>query len=107
VAANRDVSELDPELQQPVRQPRAVRVAHATREHLGARHHNARAGAHAQGLGPTITRWLWGRKSKPIGSEPAGTDIRLPFAAIRTARRPRLIRRWRDFQDFGADSVPS
>ena len=48
VADDRRVGEIDAELAQPVRQPRAVAVAARGREHLGARHHDPGARAHAR-----------------------------------------------------------
>ena len=53
VAADRDVRQLDAQLEQPVGQPGAVAVAHPAGEHLGARHDDAGAGAQAQGRSPS------------------------------------------------------
>ena len=43
VADDRDVRQVHAELLQTLRQPRAVAVGHATRQHLRAGHHDARA----------------------------------------------------------------
>ncbi len=47
VAADRDVGELDAELEQAVRQPRPVAVPHTAGQDLGAGYDDARASAHA------------------------------------------------------------
>ena len=83
VAADRDVSELDPELQQAVGQPRAVAVPDSPGEHLGARDDDAGAGAHAQGLGPSVISLAPPRVMRsPSGSGLGVTLTRLPLALI-------------------------
>src|SRR5207244_190532 len=83
VPADRDVRQVDAELGQAVGQPRAVAVAHTAGEDLGARHDDARAGAHpvAQGLWPggsTLVRC--GVSSYATEVVLGGTAMRLPFA---------------------------
>src|SRR5205814_4893724 len=109
-AADRDVGEVDAELGEPVGEPRPVAVAHAPAEHLGARHHDARAGAHpivpaGPVPGPVVVPVVQGRcpggsalclvglMSYPTDAGPGGMRIRLPFTLTFTELRPRLMRR--------------
>jgi hypothetical protein len=83
IAADRDVGELDAQLEQAIREPGAVAVLHAAAEHLGAGHDDAGASAHAQGRSPSGS----GRRprtvnSKPTGSGPVVMGTGLPFLRI-------------------------
>ncbi len=48
VADDRQIGEIHPQLTQSLGEPRAVTVAHATVQHLGARHHYRGPHAHVQ-----------------------------------------------------------
>ena len=83
VAADRDVGELDAQLEQPVRQPRAVAVAHPAGQHLGAGDDDAGAGAHAQGRSPDrkLRCCPRGVNSQPAGSGPCSSGTGLAVGA--------------------------
>ena len=95
VAADRDVGQLDPELEQPVGEPWAVAVLHPSGEDLGAGYDYPRACAHAQGRSPlgSSSRLPLRVNSKPIGSGLFVSNATgFPFTRSSAERLPRLIR---------------
>ncbi len=93
IAADGDRRQVDPQLAQPVRQPRAVAVLDPAGQHLGAGDDDAGARAHAQGLEPAGSSFVAACvNSNPTGSELSGIVTFFPFTVTTSPRLPRFTR---------------
>ena len=90
VPGDRDVGELDAELEQPVGEPGAVAVADAAGQHLRARYDDPGTGAHrrlrARALSERERLVELGVNSNPTGSGPGSIGTFFPFTRTSTGR---------------------